>query len=125
MATHLGLADFLADLRTELSRAQEQAEGGSLKLGVDRIDVELDMAYTLGEDAGVGVRAQAKFWVFGSAEASATGSLTSERANTQRLRLTLTPRVESAEVAEDGEIILRTRGLNLASSMAPDEEEPD
>jgi hypothetical protein len=43
----IGLADFLTDLRAELSEAQSRAAGDSLKLGVEEISLTLEVAYTL------------------------------------------------------------------------------
>ena len=120
----LDLSEFLGNLRTELDKAQERAQSGRLKLGVDKIEVELDMAYTREDAAEVGGTASVKFWVFGSAEASAAGSRSSERARTQRLRLTLTPRVEVVEVDEQGETIVQARGLQVRSPVGPHEEAP-
>ena len=48
----LGLADFLADLRAELADAQQQAEGSSLKLGVEEVTVELEVAVTTARKGG-------------------------------------------------------------------------
>jgi Trypsin-co-occurring domain 2 len=43
----MGLADFLSDLRAELAEASKRAEQESLKLGVEEVEVELDVAVTL------------------------------------------------------------------------------
>jgi hypothetical protein len=48
----IGLAEFLTDLRKELSQAQSQAAGDSLKLGVEEISLTLEVAYTLTKAAG-------------------------------------------------------------------------
>ena len=48
----IGLADFLTDLRAELSEAQSRAAGDSLKLGVEEISLTLEVAYTLAKGGG-------------------------------------------------------------------------
>ena len=85
----IGLAEFLTDLRAELSEAQSRAANDSLKLGVEEISLTLEVAYTFtkGGEASAGVRA--KFWVLASAEVGVKGSRSSERARTQQLTLTL------------------------------------
>ena len=120
----IGLAEFLTDLRAELSEAQSRAAGDALKLGVDEISLTLDVAFTLtkGGEASAGVKA--KFWVFASAEASAKGSLSSERARTQQLTLTLKPRVEQVVVDQQGQQTTITRGVDVEGSLAAGEERP-
>ena len=76
----IGLAEFLTDLRAELSQAQSRAAGDSLKLGVEEISLTLEVAYTLTKAGEASAGVQAKFWVFASAEAGVKGSLSSERA---------------------------------------------
>jgi Trypsin-co-occurring domain 2 len=120
----IGLADFLTDLRAELSKAQSRAAGDPLKLGVEEISLTLEVAYTLtkaGETSG-GVKA--KFWVFASAEAAAKGSLSSERAGTQQLTLTLKPRVEQIVIDSEGQQTTVTRGVDVDGAFAPGEEDP-
>ena len=65
----IGLADFLTDLRAELSEAQSRAAGDSLKLGVEEISLTLEVAYTLTKAGKTSAGVKAKFWVFASAEA--------------------------------------------------------
>ena len=120
----IGLAEFLTDLRAELSEAQSRAAGDSLKLGVEEISLTLDVAYTLikGGEASAGVKA--KFWVFASAGAGVTASLSSERARTQQLTLTLKPRVEQVVIDQQGQQMTVTRGVDVEGSLAAGEEQP-
>ncbi len=120
----IGLAEFLTDLRAELSEAQSRAANDSLKLGVEEISLTLEVAYTLtkGGEASAGVRA--KFWVLASAEAGVKGSLSSERARTQQLTLTLKPRLEQIVIDERGEQTTLTRGVDVEGTLAAGEERP-
>jgi hypothetical protein len=120
----IGLADFLTDLRAELSEAQSRAAGDSLKLGVEEISLTLEVAYTLTEGGEASAGVKAKFWVFASAEADVKGSLSSERARTQQLTLTLKPRVEQAVIDQQGQQTIVTRGLDVEGSLAAGEEQP-
>jgi Trypsin-co-occurring domain 2 len=120
----IGLAEFLTDLRAELSKAQSRAAGDSLKLGVEEISLTLEVAYTLtkGGEASAGV--QAKFWVFASADAGVKGSLSSERARTQQLTLTLKPRVEQVVVNQQGQQTTVARAVDVEGALAAGEEQP-
>ena len=120
----IGLAEFLTDLRAELSEAQSRAAGDSLKLGVEEISLTLQVAYTLtkGGEASAGV--SAKFWVFASAEGGVKGSRSSERANTQQLTLTLKPRVEQVVIDRQGQQTMVTRGVDVEGALAAGEEQP-
>lgn len=119
----IGLADFLTDLRAELSEAQSRAAGDSLKLGVEEISLTLEVAYTLVKAGEASAGVKAKFWVFAEAEAGFKGSLSSERARTQQLTLTLKPRVEQVVTDEQGQTVV-TRGLDIEGSFAAKEENP-
>jgi hypothetical protein len=120
----IGLADFLADLREELSEAQSRAAGDSLKLGVEEISLTLEVAYTLAKAGEASAGVKAKFWVFASAEAGVKGSLSSERARTQQLTLTLKPRVEQVVIDQQGRQTTVTRGVDVEESFAAGEEQP-
>jgi hypothetical protein len=120
----IGLADFLTDLRAELSEAQSRAAGDSLKLGVEEISLTLEVAYTLIKAGEASAGVKAKFWVFAEAEAGVKGSLSSERARTQRLTLTLKPRVEQVVTDEQGQQTMVTRGLDVEGRPAAGEEQP-
>jgi len=58
----LGLAAFLSDLREELAEASRRAEHQSLKLGVEEVTVELDVAVTLAKRGEATVRRTA-WWI--------------------------------------------------------------
>jgi hypothetical protein len=120
----IGLAEFLTDLRAELSEAQSRAVGDPLKLRVEEISLTIEVAYTLtkGGEASAGV--QAKFWVFASAEAGVKGSLSSERARTQQLTLTLKPRAEQVVLDQQGQQTTVTRGVDVEGAVAAGEEQP-
>ena len=119
----IGLADFLTDLRAELSVAQSRAAGDSLKLGVEEISLTLEVAYTLTKAGEASAGVKAKFWVFAEAEAGVKGSLSSDRARTQQLTLTLKPRVEQTVTDERGQQTTVTRGVDVEGSLAPREEQ--
>ncbi len=122
MPDGLGLAQFLADLRSELGRAQADAAGEALKLGVDKVEVTLEVATTLERTAGADARVKARFWVFTEAEAGIEGSLTSGRTRTQTLTLTLTPRVEETTTDPDGTTRTVRRGLDVHGPLEAGEE---
>jgi hypothetical protein len=120
----IGLADFLSDLRAELSEAQSRAAGDSLKLGVEEISLTLEVAYTVVKAGEASAGVKAKFWVFAEAEAGVKGSLSSERARTQQLTLTLKPRVEQVVIDRHGQQTTRIRGLDVEGTLAAGEEQP-
>jgi hypothetical protein len=120
----IGLAEFLTNLRAELSEAQSQAAGDSLKLGVEEISLTLEVAYTLTKDSEVSAGVKAKFWVFASADAGVKGSLSSERAGTQQLTLTLKPRVEQVVIDREGQQTMITRGVDVEATHTAGEEQP-
>ena len=120
----IGLAEFLTDLRAELSEAQSRAAKDSLKLGVEEISLTLNVTYTLTKEAEASAGIKAKFWVLASAEAGAKGSLSSEQADTQQLTLTLKPRVEQVVNDQQGQQTTLTRGVDVEGSLAAGEERP-
>src|SRR6266516_3675847 len=120
----IGLAEFLTDLRAELSEAQSRAAGDSLKLGIEEISLTLEVAYTLTKGGEASAGGKAKFWVVASAEAGAKVSLSSERAGTQQLTLTLKPRVEQVVVDQQGQQTTVTRGVDVEGALAAGEEQP-
>ena len=73
----IALADFLADLRTELSEAQARAADDPLKLGIEEITLALDIAYKLKKAGEASAKAKVSFLVWLSGEAAAKGSLSS------------------------------------------------
>jgi hypothetical protein len=117
------LADFLTDLRAELSEAQSRAAGDSLKLGVEEISLTLELAYTLTEAGEASAGVKAKFWVFAEAETGVKGSLSSERARTQQVTLTLKPRVEQVVLDQRGQETTVTRGVDVDGALVDGEEE--
>lgn len=124
MSDALGLAEFLEDLRAELGRAQANAVNEPLKLGVDKVEVTLEVATTLERAVEGDARVKAKFWVLASAEAGGKGSVTSERTRTQTLTLTLTPALEETTTGSDGATTMVRRGLDVAGPLEPGEENP-
>ncbi|WIM92551.1 hypothetical protein ACTOB_004495 [Actinoplanes oblitus] len=123
-ATLIGLADFLRDLRAELTEAQSAADGQQLRLGIDEIEITMDVVYTTTRSAETSGKIGAKFWVVASAEAAVKGALGSAQANTQRISLKLKPRVEVATVDQTGATTVVTRGLDVHGAFAPGEELP-
>ena len=65
-----------------------------------------------------------EFWVLASAEADVKGSVSSERARTQQLTLTLKPRVEQAVIDEQGQRTTLARGVDVEGPFVPGEEQP-
>ncbi|MFE4690862.1 trypco2 family protein [Streptomyces sp. NPDC056749] len=76
------LADMIAQLRQELSRAMEDGEDSGLRFKAERVELELTVGVERSREPGVKVR----FWVF---DAGATAKQSS--AVTQRITLTLQP----------------------------------
>jgi Trypsin-co-occurring domain 2 len=120
----IGLAEFLADLREELSKAESHAADDSLKLAVEEVSLTVDLAFTLAKVGQVSAGVRAKFWVLASAEAGAKASRSSERAHTQTLTLKLKPRVEQIAVDARGRQVILTRGVDVAGGFAAGEEQP-
>lgn len=82
----LKLAEFVADLRSELVEAMQAAEGESLQFELGPVEVELTIA--VDKEAKPG--AKVKFWVV---EAGAEARIAST--NTQKLKLRLDPKDRS------------------------------
>jgi hypothetical protein len=120
----IGLAEFLTDLRAELSEAQSRAANDSLKLGVEEISVTLEVAYTLTKAGEASAGVKAKFWVFASAQAGVKGSVSSERAGTQQLTLTLKPRMEEVVVDQQGQQTTVIRAVDVGDPLDADEDQP-
>lgn len=78
----LEIGPVIGTLRSELTRAIEEARGEVLRFDVESIELELEVAVTREAKAELGV----KFWVL---EAGAGGTAGSAR--TQRLKLVLKP----------------------------------
>ncbi len=102
----VGLADFLTALRAELADAQRRAEADTddpLRLRVGPIEVSLEVAFTVEKAGEAGAGLRAKFWVLEFGEASLKGSLSTRNMSTQKVTLTLTPRLERTVVDEQGQ----------------------
>jgi hypothetical protein len=123
---HLGLAEFLADLRAELAEAQARAadDGQALKLRLGPIELSMDVAYTLERAGGVDARAKAKFWVLELGEAGVTGSMSQQRVQTQHLKLVLTPRIERTAVDDAGRVTSIPGEVDVEGPLAVAEENP-
>ena len=117
----IGLAEFLTDLRAELSEAQSRSAQDSLKLGVEEISLTLEVAYTLTKAGEASAGMRAKFWVLASVEGGIKGSTSFERARTQQLTLTLKPRVEKVVIDEQGRQATFTRRVDVDGSLAAGE----
>ena len=87
--------------------------------------MSLDVAVTLARKGEASVRATAKFWVFAAVEGGVRGELSSQRAATQHLTLTLTPRVEEVETDASGRLQKTSRGLYVSGRLGQREENPE
>jgi len=121
----LGLADYLSGIRAELAEAQRRAAPDGLRLGVEEITIELNVAYTVSVTGEASAGVHAKFWVLEVGDASGKAGAEWERERTQRLTLTLRPRVEEAVTDSAGIATVRTRGLDVSGVLAPNEERPE
>lgn len=126
-ASGLGLVEFLSDLRAELEEAQSRvppaSATGVLRLGVDEVSVTLEVAHVSTTSGEVSGKIQGKFWVFGSAEASAKGGHERQRSGTQTLTLTLKPRLDTTSVDEHGQTRTASTGLDVKDSRKAGEQE--
>lgn len=126
-ASGLGLVEFLSDLRAELEEAQRRvppaSAAGVLRLGVDEVTVTLEVAHISTTSGEVSGKVQGKFWVFGSAEASAKGGHERQRSGTQTLTLTLKPRLDTTSVDERGQSRTTSTGLDVEDSRKVGEQE--
>ncbi|WP_314612225.1 trypco2 family protein [Streptomyces stackebrandtii] len=89
MSMDIELADLLASLRSELSRARLEAANEDVKFRIDSIDLELQVSVEKSAEANAGV----KFWV-----ASLGGKAGAKSGQTHTVRMTL-----SAEEAATGQ----------------------
>ena len=86
------LADVIADLRGELDAARLRGAGEDLRFELGAVELEVSVAVQ--KDAGGG--AKVKFWVV---ELGADGKVSSTA--TQRIKLTLNPRLTVAAAAAE------------------------
>jgi hypothetical protein len=84
------LAKLIEDLRSELSTARSASAGADLRFEVGPVELELTIA--LSREGGPSARV--RFWVL-----ELGGDAKLESAATQKLKLTLTPRLTSGETA--------------------------
>lgn len=77
-----GLSTFVEALRTELQLAREASSGSDMSFEVDSVEVEFNVVTT----REAGPQAKVRFWVI-----EAGGSAKFGHAETQRLKLSLTP----------------------------------
>ena len=126
-ANGLGLVEFLADLRSELEEAQKRtppaSSEGVLRLGVDEVTVTLEVAHVATTSGEVAGKVTGKFWVFGSAEASAKGGHERQRSGTQTLTLTLKPRMETTMVDEGGQVHTTDTGVDVSDAVKVGEQQ--
>lgn len=122
----LELVEFLGDLRAELQEAQDRALAASppgtpnaLRLGVDEITVTLEVAHERTLTGEVSGKVTGKFWVFGSAEAGASGGVQRARSGTQTLTLTLKPRLEVIVDGSTERVDLEVQGEVGAGEYQP------
>lgn len=120
----LGLADFVSALRVELAVAQQRAydDAGLLKLQVGPVELELEVGFTLEKSGEANAGVKVKFWVFELGEAGVKGSLTSERMNTQRVKVTLTPRLEWRSADAAGIVSTWTAPVDVESRIGATED---
>jgi len=120
----IGLADFLTDLRGELSEAHTRARGQALKLGVDEITVTLDLACTLSKAGEGSASVKAKFWVLEFGSAGVKGSVSSKHEQTQRVTVKLKPYIEEVTLDAHGKLVPTHRDLSVHGNIAHGEESP-
>lgn len=116
----IGLAEFLEDLRAELDEARARTANEPLKLGVEEIEVSLDVEYHRSHDTGGEVRAKGRFLIFAEAGASASTSMATERVQTQHLTLKLKPRLEGVGPGGSG---TTTSSLDVRDTVREGEEQ--
>lgn len=135
VAEELGLAEFLADLRSDLQQAvidarmqaAAQMEAGwdwVLWFGLEEVTVTLEVAHERTHSGEASGKVGGKFWVFASAEASAKVGTESKRSGTQTLSLTLKPRLKTKAVDEHGQTVINTTGVDVEGDVTEGEQLP-
>lgn len=126
----IGLVEYLADLRADLSLAREQARDDAMEavpegqsgevvwLGVEDVTVELQVVHEHSLNASLQSKIKGKFWVFAEAEVAAQASAAAKSIKTQTLTVVLRPRVETI----DGESGRRTSGSVDVDDVVDDDE---
>lgn len=119
----LGLADFLTQLRVELDQAHLRAasDGLGLRLGVDQVELSLDVVYTTEKAGQANAEVKAKFWVLEFASAGVGGSLRAENTRTQHLNILLRPRQDTIVLDEMGQPRIVTGGLDVSGKLEQSE----
>jgi hypothetical protein len=82
MTERIGLADWIASLRGELQRAQQEGVGMELQFAVGPLELEFEMTATREAEGNAGI----KFWVV-----ELGGGANASSGVTQRVRMTLSP----------------------------------
>jgi hypothetical protein len=88
------LADLLASLRSEISRARIDAAGRDVRFRINTIDLELQVAVEKSAEADAGVR----FWVV-----SIGGKGSAKSAETHLVKLSLTAETDTGEPVLTGD----------------------
>ena len=92
VALMIELSDVIASLRSELDTARREGAGKDLRFELGPVDLEVSVAV----EKTVGGGAKVKFWVV---ELGADGKIGAT--STQRIKLTLNPRLTEAAAAAD------------------------
>ena len=92
----VGLAEMISSLRKELEKAQQLADGSTIRFEVEKVDLELQVnVEKRSEDGG---RAGVKFWIV---NAELAGKGTDKKIITQTIKLNLTAK-DLADLDDQG-----------------------
>lgn len=86
----IGLAEAIAELRAELSRARRDGEGKDIRFAVGEIEVELALEFGVSAEAGGG------FKLFSFIDVSGKASASSKSGHKLKLRLAVAPEGEAS-----------------------------
>ncbi|MEM1183209.1 MAG: trypco2 family protein [Acidobacteriota bacterium] len=92
MSEGIELADAIAELRSQLSRAVKEGEWKSLRFEIEKLELELEVVATKGQKVEAGAEAGVKFWLLGSGKVSGKGELSEGASASQKITLTLRPK---------------------------------